>query len=74
MTRLRLHQELYSVRGIDAAIAAYEQAGTFARAEHAPYFELQITAAADVDEAELASELANYALASTIEERRSGRP
>ncbi len=71
MRRLRLHQELYSAPAIEEASAVFSRHATIERSEEKPYFELEIAvSSAEVDEEVLAGELANYALALTVEEKR----
>ena len=72
MRRLRFHRTLYSEAAIQEAIQAY---GAFAKmelTEQEPYALVQVEPTSDdLDEDLLAGELANHALARSIEERRS---
>jgi hypothetical protein len=68
--RLAFHHLLYSARAIDESLQVFSEHAQIVREERMPYFELEITA--PDDERSIASELANYVLALTIEERRSG--
>lgn len=71
MRTLRLHQDLYSARAIEESCEVFEAHARVDRREERPYFQLEISAiAADTDEPALAGELANYALALTVEEKR----
>ena len=72
MRTLRFHQNLYSAVALDRSIEAFAEVANFERHERSPYYEVEITAADDADESEIVSELGNYVLALTIEERRAG--
>jgi hypothetical protein len=70
MQQLRFHRTVYSRGAIDAAVALYAGFGTIAVAEAPPYFEVTIEAANPEREPALAGEVANSALALTIEDKR----
>lgn len=69
MIELRFHHELYDGFAIDEAVKAFGDVMTaeLAREDHG--FVVRLTAAPTFDEAEVAAELANYALGKTIERR-----
>jgi len=69
--RLAFHHLLYSGRAIEESMQVFAEHAQIVREERMPYFELEVTAP-DGDEQAVTGELANYILALTIEERRSG--
>jgi len=71
MRRIRFHQEVYSAGAVEAAAKVFADHGLFELTRGTPYHELAVTAKAGTDEDLLADELATYALALSVEEKRS---
>ncbi len=70
MRTLRLHGELYSEAAIQQALLAYQDFAHLELRSEEPYVLVDIEATADVPAERLEDELANYALALTIEQKR----
>ena len=72
MQTLKFHKTLYSDAAIQEAMDTYRAFGQVVLTEQEPYALVEVKATADdLDEAQLAGELANFALARSIEQRRS---
>ncbi len=72
MRTLRFHHDLYSARAIEEACESFENHAKITVRQELPYFELELTALGSADEAVLAGEFGNFALALTAEEKRGG--
>lgn len=71
MIEKRFANDLYDGNAVDAAVKVYEAYGTFALEETPEAWLVRVTAREGIDERYLANELANYALGTTIEARKS---
>jgi hypothetical protein len=71
---LRFHHELYSLWALERTVAAFAEAGQVQLHQEMPYYRATVSGETLEVEAELAGELANYALALTVEEKRAGEP
>ncbi len=71
MITLRLHSALYTEDAIAAALEVYSPWADLERGDEEPYVLVKIQATGDVSEERLENELATYALARTIEQKRS---
>lgn len=69
MTELRLHRDLYAGTAVDAALKIYARFASFERLEEATHWVVRITSKSVARETQVARELANYALGTTIRER-----
>ncbi|MEI8259299.1 MAG: HxsD-like protein [Deltaproteobacteria bacterium] len=69
MTELRLHRELYAGTAVDAAVKMYSRFAAFELLEEASHWVVRVTAKSPARETQVARELANYALGTTIRER-----
>ncbi|MBX3125823.1 MAG: HxsD-like protein [Polyangiaceae bacterium] len=69
MTELRFAKDLYSGEAIDAAVKAYAEVCSATLSATDDYWCVVITEPVGVSEALIASELGNYALGLTIEDR-----
>jgi hypothetical protein len=74
LRELLLHHELYSLRALERTVAAFAEAGDVQLGHEMPYYRATVSGATPEVEEELAGELANYALALTVEEKRAGEP
>ena len=70
MGTLRLHSALYSEEAIQAAQEAYRPWATIKLRSEEPYVLVDIEATGDVSAERLENELATFALARTIEQKR----
>jgi len=70
---LRFPSDLYSGFAIDSALKVYADFAEFALTEEPEAFVVRLTATGDHAEADIADELANFALGATIEERQRAR-
>ena len=70
MTTLRLHRELYSLSAIECAREAFGTLCENHLVTEQTHYVVAVTTRDPGDAPQLAAELANYALAATIEERR----
>ncbi len=70
MRELRLHRELYRGESVDSAVGIYARFADLSRADEGDYFVVRIEGKSEERERRIADELANYALGSTIQERR----
>ena len=66
---LRFHRDLYSGTAIDAAVGAFREVADCRLTEETAYWVVEVDARADAPLAEVAAELANYALGLTIDQR-----
>ncbi len=71
MDSFKLHKNLYSATAINRAMETFKAYASLQLCEAGSYFELTVTAE-DGNEREVACELANHALAFTVEEVRAG--
>lgn len=71
MIEKRFHVDLYDGKAVDAAVKVYEAYGSFQLEESPEAWIVRIEAKEGVDEQQLANELGNYALGTTIEARKS---
>ena len=71
MNSLKLHSDLYSADAVAQAVSVYADYASVTVRQVAPYFEVDVTCDVETREPRVAAELANYALAITIEERRA---
>ena len=72
MATLRFHRTLYSEAAIREAMEVYSAYAELELTEQEPYALVQVASTSDgLDHDLLAGELANHALARSIEERRS---
>ena len=71
MGTLRLHSALYTEESIQAALEVYAPWASLKLSREEPYMLVEIEATADVSAERLENELATYALARTIEQKRS---
>lgn len=69
MTELRLHRELYAGTAVDAAVKIYARFAAFELVEESTYWVVRVTGKNAKRETQVAQELANYALGTTIRER-----
>ena len=69
MTELRLHRSLYAGTAVDAAVKTYAGFAAFELVEEATHWVVRVTAKSVARETQIAHELANYALGTTIRER-----
>jgi hypothetical protein len=70
---MRLHCELYSAPALASAIQVFEGYASVTMRKDEQYFLVTVSADSETVEDRVAAELSNYALALTIEERRSQR-
>jgi hypothetical protein len=68
---LKLHDQLYSVRSVEEAAHVYSGHAQVAVQPAPPYFEVSVSSDSPEAEGVVAGELANYALALTVEARRT---
>lgn len=71
MIEKRFHVDLYDGKAVDAAVKVYEAYGSFQLEESPDAWTVRVTAHEGIDEQQLADELGNYALGTTIEARKS---
>ena len=69
MTELRLHRELYAGTAVDAAVKVYARFAAFELVEEASHWVVRVSGKNAARETQIARELANYALGTTIRER-----
>lgn len=69
MIEKRFHVDLYDGTAVDSAVKVYEDFGSFELEEASDAWVVRISANEGVDEQQLANELGNYALGTTIEKR-----
>jgi hypothetical protein len=69
LTELRLHRELYAGTAVDAAVKFYARFATFELVEEATHWVVRVTSKNPARETQVARELGNYALGTTIRER-----
>jgi len=69
---IRFHHELYSTRAIDRSRGVFAEHASIEVIQELPYYRVELTAQQVDAEEEVAAEFANYVLALTAEERRSG--
>ncbi len=69
MTELRLHRELYAGTAVDAAVKTYARFAEFELREEPTHWVVRVTAKSEARATQIARELANYALGTTIRER-----
>ena len=74
MRELRLHHELYSLPAVQKTLKVFSGAGRVELHQEMPHYRVEIVGETREREAELAGELGNYALALTVEERRTVDP
>ena len=72
MRTIRFHHELYSTRAIERSMTVFAQHASIELIQELPYYRVEVTSRRADTEEELAAEFANYVLALTAEERRSG--
>ena len=72
MRTIRFHHELYSTRAIERSRSVFVEHASIELIQELPYYRAEITAQQVDAEEEVAAEFANYVLALTAEERRSG--
>ena len=72
MKTIRFHHELYSTRAIERSREVFADHASIDLIQELPYYRVELTAEQADAEEEIAAEFANYALALTAEERRSG--
>ena len=68
------HHELYSLRALERTVEVFSGCGKVELGQEMPYYRATVTGDSTETEAELAGELANYALALTVEEKRAHEP
>jgi hypothetical protein len=66
---LRFHRDLYAGTAVDAAVAAFREVAECRLREQPDHWVVEVTALGEAPAAEVAAELANYALGLTIEQR-----
>jgi len=71
MESIRLHTDLYSASAISRAIQLFESYASLTLRETDSYFEITVLSEHDAGEHRVAAELANHALALTVEESRA---
>ena len=71
MRECKFHHELYSLRALERCREVYRSAAEVEVAQEMPYFRVTVQATEPAVEAEVLGELMNYALALTVEEKRS---
>jgi hypothetical protein len=69
---IRFHHELYSTRAIERSRSVFAEHASIELVQELPYYRVDLTAQQVDAEEEVAAEFANYVLALTAEERRSG--
>ena len=67
MIELRFHRELYRGESVDEAVKAFGGVAQFQLVEEPSHWVVRVTA--DEDEAQIAHELSNWALGSTLRNR-----
>ena len=72
MKTIRFHHELYSVRAIERSMVVFAEHAGIELKHELPYYRVDLSAKQADTEDEVVAEFANYALALTAEERRSG--
>jgi hypothetical protein len=72
LTELRLHRELYAGTAVDAAVKFYARFAAFELVEESTHWVVRVTSKNAARETQVARELANYALGTTIRERGAG--
>lgn len=69
MKELRFHRELYDGNSVDAAVKVFDRVATFELIEEQAHWLVKVTATGEHAERDILGELANAALALTIEGR-----
>jgi hypothetical protein len=69
---LRFHHELYSTRAIERSREVFAEHASIELSQELPYYRVELSTQQGDAEQEVAAEFANYVLALTAEERRSG--
>ena len=72
MVRLDFHYQLYSAAALDRTVELYREHAATEREQGPAHYRVEIEAGDAEIERQLAGEIGNYALALTVEERRSG--
>lgn len=69
MTELRFHRELYDGTAVDAAVKCYARFAAFELVEEPTHWLVRVTSKNAARETQVAHEVGNYALGTTIRER-----
>jgi hypothetical protein len=69
VTELRFHRELYAGAAIDEAVKVYARFATFELSEESAHWVVRVSAKSEARAVQVARELANYALGTTIRAR-----